>query len=59
MLEVTGTRHWQWWGSLPGGLTADGPAGGDGREADLAGAAGGMASEGNGLVPIFSDLPAV
>lgn len=47
------------WGSLQGCLTADGSARGDGMEADLAGAAGDVASEGSSLVQIFSDLPAV
>lgn len=42
------------WNSLPGGLAADEPAGGDGMRTDLGEAAGGVA-----VVQILSDLPAV
>lgn len=45
--------------SLPGVLTADGPAGEGEMGADLGEAAGGVALEGNRLVQILSDLPAV
>lgn len=44
------------WGSLPGVLTTDGPARGDGMGAVWGEAAGGVALEGNIEIKVLSDI---